>query len=248
MIAQIAPTPATIVAPIAENPNTPLRKPRRPLVPLTFEKRMEKGAMLRVPASVEDFIYYVDKCDYTLQYTRGCIWSFIEIDEKTNTIMGQAAPIHEQIVNRLARLLGNLLQEDISDFRTYGSNLKVYIERLKSYYNPDMTITEGQPEFIKHRPKKQTVTSLLNPKLIVEVLSKGTESFDKGLKLTDYQDISSMAQIILVDPNETKVTVYTRLSANRWGNENYTNENDQIPILNQGTLRVGDIYKNLIRL
>jgi Uma2 family endonuclease len=224
------------------------KKQNRPLIPLSFEKRMEKGAVLCIPATVEEYIDYLHKCDYKIQYSRGCIWSFIEIDEKTQTIMGEAAPIHEQIVNRIARLLGNLLDEENSQFKSFGSNIKVYIERTNGYYNPDIAITKDEPKFIKHKPNKKTATSLLNPYLLVEVLSKGTESFDKINKLADYQQIKSLEQIIFIEPNVTWVSTFIRQAPNQWTNIILTDLTDELPVTDKGVIPLSKIYKNLIKV
>jgi Uma2 family endonuclease len=224
------------------------KKQNRPLMPLTFEKRMEKGAILCVPASVEEYIEYLHKCDYKIQYSRGCMWSFIEIDEQTDTIMGEAAPIHEQIVNKLVVVLSRLFNDFEEAYRSYGSNIKVYIERTNGYYNPDLTITNEEPKFIKHKTNKKSATSLLNPYLIVEVLSKSTESFDKINKLADYQQIKSLQQIVFIEPNTTWVSTFIRQGSNEWLNLIFENLSDELPILDKGKIEISKFYKNLIRL
>ncbi len=229
-------------------PLTPVKKKySRPLLPLTFEKRMEKGAILCVPATVDDYIEYLNKCDYKIQYSRGNMWSFIEIDEQTGTIMGEAAPIHEQVINRLARLLGNLLDEGNSEFSTFGCNIKVYIERHNGYYNPDMAIVKGEPQFIKHKANKKTATSLINPTFIIEVLSRSTESFDKINKLADYQKIETLEQIIFVEPNYTWVSTFIRQAPQQWLNLIFESETDKMPVSDKGEIAISDIYKGLIR-
>ncbi len=224
------------------------KKLNRPLIPLTLAKREEKGAILCVPASVEEYIEYLHKCDYKIQYSRGCIWSFIEIDEKTKTIMGEAAPIHEQLVNRLARIFGNFFDESNSDYKSFGSNIKVYIQRTNGYYNPDMAITKGEPLFIKHKAGKKSATSLVNPYIIVEVLSKSTEGFDKINKLADYQKIESLEQIIFIEPNFTWVSTFIRQANNKWLNIIFENLSDELPVADKGTIEINAFYKNLIRL
>ena len=80
---------------------TPETRKKRLLMPLTFEKRAEMGIQeMRVDASFDEFIRLVHACDYRLQYSDGQIISFIEIEEKTNTIMGEATVTHERIVMR----------------------------------------------------------------------------------------------------------------------------------------------------
>lgn len=237
----------TLAADIQDNKTTVKKKSNRPLLPLTFEKRMEKGTILCVPATVDEYIEYLNKCDYKIQYSRGCMWSFIEIDEQTKTIMGEAPPIHEQVINRLVILLGKLLNDFQDEYSSFGSNIKVYIERHNGYYNPDMAIVKGTPEFVKHKANKKTATSLINPSIIVEVLSKSTESFDKISKLSDYQKIETLEQIIFVEPNYTWVSTFIRQAPQQWLNLIFESETDKLPVSDKGEITISDIYKGLIR-
>ncbi len=223
------------------------KKQNRPLLPITFEKRMDKGAILCVPASVDEYIEYLNKCDYKIQYSRGNMWSFIEIDEQTGTIMGEAAPIHEQVINRLVVLLSKLFNDFEDEYLSFGSNIKVYIERHNGYYNPDMAIVKGEPQFIKHKANKKTATSLINPTFIIEVLSRSTESFDKINKLADYQKIETLEQIIFVEPNYTWVSIFIRQAPQQWLNLIFESEKDKMPVSDKGKIAISDIYKGLIR-
>lgn len=230
---------------------TPPVKPFRPrLLPFTYEKRIELAAELRIPATYEEYIQYVCDCDYRLQYHDGHIISFIEYDEQTNAIMGEAAPIHERLVMRMALLIGQLL-----DFRTegrryaiFGSNIKIYIPNYNKSYNPDMAVALEPAQFIKHKPKKRTVTSLVNPHIVVEVMSKGTRDFDKYEKLPNYKKIDSVQQIIFIEPSEVNISTFIRVSANEWRNLDFTSVNDNLPIVGENTIPVKDIYNYLILL
>ena len=84
---------------------------------------------------------------------------------------------------------------------------------------------------------------------MVEVLSNGTESFDKANKLSDYQKIESLQQIILIEPNFTWVSTFIRQdsNSNKWLNLIFENTADELPIVEKGVIQVNDIYKNLIR-
>ncbi len=228
--------------PVVEN-----KPSRRRLLPFSYEKRAELAPELRIPATYEEYVEYVHDCDYRVQYHDGHIVSFIEYDEKTNTVMGEAAPIHERIVMRMALLLGQLL-----DFRTegtryalYGSNIKIYIPNGNQSYNPDMAVAIEPAEYIKHRPKKRLITSLVNPHIIVEVMSKGTQNFDKYQKLPNYKAISSIQQIIFVEPTEVSISSFMRISENEWRNIDFKNMDDELPIVNEKPVSLKDIYGGL---
>ena len=232
-------TTQAIAVPVLER-----KLPRPRLLPFSFEKRSELAAEIRVPATYDEYIEYVCDCDYRLQYHEGHIISFIESDEKTNTIMGEAAPIHERIVARFIFLLSQML-----DYRTegtryalFGSNIKIYIPYKNLSYNPDVAVAIEPSQYIKHRPKKRMVTSLANPHIIVEVMSKGTRSFDKYEKLPNYKTIDSVQQIIFVEPTEILISTFIRVSDNEWRNLDFKKMTDELPIVGESTISLKDIY------
>jgi Uma2 family endonuclease len=65
----------------------------------------------------------------------------------------------------------------------------------------------GKPEFDREDRKQQTVT---NPRVIVEVLSPSTANYDRGEKLTHYQQIDSLEELVLVRRDEQRVDVFRR--------------------------------------
>lgn len=219
---------------------------RRRLLPFSFEKRAELAPELRIPATYEEYIEYVHDCDYRVQYHDGHIVSFIEYDEKTDTVMGEAAPIHERITARMIALLSILLDfRTVTRYALYGSNIKIYIPNGNQSYNPDVAVAIEPAEYIKHRPKKRLITSLVNPHIIVEVMSKGTQSFDKYQKLPDYKAISSIQQIIFVEPTEVSISSFIRISENEWRNIDFKNMDDKLPIVGENAVSLKEIYGGL---
>lgn len=226
----------------------PVKPSRTRLLPFTYEKRLELAQELRIPATYEEYIEYVCDCDYRLQYHDGHIISFIEYDEKTNTIMGEAAPIHERLVMRMALLIGQLLdlRTEGRQYALFGSNIKIYIPNYTKSYNPDMAVALEPAQYIKHKPKKRMVTSLMNPHIVVEVMSKGTREFDKYEKLPNYKAINSVQQIIFIEPNEVNISTFIRVSTNEWRNLDFKNIEDNLPIVGENAIPLKDIYSNLI--
>ena len=226
----------------------PVKPSRTRLLPFTYEKRIELAQELRIPATYEEYIEYVCDCDYRLQYHDGHIISFIEYDEKTNTIMGEAAPIHERLTARIIFLLSQLLdlRAEGTRYAIFGSNIKIYIPNYTKSYNPDMAVALEPAQYIKHKPKKRTITSLVNPHIIVEVMSKGTRQFDKYEKLPNYKAIDSVQQIIFIEPSEVNISTFMRVSANEWRNLDYKSMEDNLPIVGENPIPLKDIYGYLI--
>ena len=96
---------------------------------------------------------------------------------------------------------------------TLESNMRVRIPRKAKYYYPDLPVVCGSPEFDPAGPAE---TTLLNPRLIVEVLSDSTEAFDRGAKFTDYREIESLREYVLVSQHAPLVEVYLRQDDGTW--------------------------------
>ncbi|NJR71234.1 MAG: Uma2 family endonuclease [Synechococcales cyanobacterium CRU_2_2] len=87
------------------------------------------------------------------------------------------------------------------------SDVKVQIRRRYRY--PDLVVTCDDRD-------KMATTLFRYPKVIVEVLSPGTESTDRGRKLREYQSIETLQEYVLVSPNEVIIEVYRRNLDGTW--------------------------------
>jgi Uma2 family endonuclease len=229
---------------VASTTVTPKNRRRRLPLPLSFEERADMGKQeVRVPATFEEYLDLSAECDYRVFYRNGHIISFIEIDEKTKTIMGEATVTHERIVMRIGHFLTELLGLE-SDFQIMGSNAKIFIAENKKGYNADVVVVQGEIEQKSYKSNKRTSKGIVNPHIIVEVLSDGTRNFDLSEKLEDYKQIPSIQQIIYVDHNNAWASTYIRQSTNQWLNIDYTTLSSQIPV-NDGFLSLEKIYSKI---
>ena len=95
----------------------------------------------------------------------------------------------------------------------YNSDLRVRALRSGLYHYPDVTVVCGEPEFDPQDEKRQTI---VNPKVIVEVLSPSTEADDRGDKFTHYREIESLEEYVLVSQKSPKVETFHRGDDGRW--------------------------------
>ncbi|MGK0184649.1 MAG: Uma2 family endonuclease [Verrucomicrobiales bacterium] len=95
--------------------------------------------------------------------------------------------------------------------RTYSSDMKVRSEAEGTHHYPDLSALCGPPDFLD---AKRDV--LLNPSLIIEVLSATTEAYDRGRKFALYRGISSLREYVLVDQGEVRVDVYRWQDDGSW--------------------------------
>lgn len=98
----------------------------------------------------------------------------------------------------------------------YSANMRVYIPLSRRYVYPDASVVCGRPEF-----KDKEFDNLLNPKVIVEVLSPSTEDYDRDDKCTHYKAIPSLAHYVLVAQDKKLVEVFTKQQDGSWTSVKY---------------------------
>lgn len=95
--------------------------------------------------------------------------------------------------------------------RVLSLNLKVCAGTSGLYAYPDATVVCGQPIF--HDEKRDV---LMNPTLIVEVLSPSTEKYDRGEKFERYKGIESLTDYLLVSQDAPRVEHRTKNASGEW--------------------------------
>ncbi len=88
---------------------------------------------------------------------------------------------------------------------------RVHIPETGLYTYPDVVVICGEPRF-----EDEHLDVLLNPILIVEVLSTTTEAYDRGKKFQNYQKIDSLAEYVLVAQDQHRVERFFRQDGNEW--------------------------------
>jgi Uma2 family endonuclease len=123
--------------------------------------------------------------------------------------MSGASWEHTLIKDNLARAAGNQLED--GPCRVVTSDLRVKIDATGLYTYPDITIVCDEPEF-----EDNVFDTLLNPRVIVEVLSDSTEKYDRGRKFAHYRQLPSVQEYVLVAQNAPLVERYVRQTDESW--------------------------------
>jgi len=123
--------------------------------------------------------------------------------------MAGAVKRHNQISANIIRLLGNQLLE--RDCNAFSSDMRVKITAAGNYTYPDIVAVCGEEIY-----EDETEDTLLNPQLIIEVLSKSTAGYDRGVKFQYYQTIESFREYVLISQEPFRVEQYVRKSKNEW--------------------------------
>lgn len=107
-------------------------------------------------------------------------------------------------------IAGNLLGEFWSQTRgksceAYISNMRVKVSSTGIYTYPDIVAVCGEPLF-----EDEVTDTLLNPTLIVEVLSESTEAYDRGEKFAHYRRLETLHEYVLVAQNKIRIEHFRR--------------------------------------
>jgi Uma2 family endonuclease len=113
-------------------------------------------------------------------------------------------------------IAGNLVTELNIQLRktpckVYPSDLKVRVPSSKRFFYPDVSVVCDEVQFAD-----DARDVVLNPALVVEVLSDSTAAFDRGKKFQSYQQIESLQEYLLVSQDEYVVEHYLRQGDDHW--------------------------------
>jgi Uma2 family endonuclease len=122
--------------------------------------------------------------------------------------MGRVSLAHIVITGNLACALNTRVRD--RECEVYASKMRVLISKTGLYTYPDIVAVSRDPRF-----QDGEFDTLLNPSLIVEVLSPLTESYDRTKKFDHYRSLDSLREYVLVSQDEVRVECFSRLG-NAW--------------------------------
>ena len=123
--------------------------------------------------------------------------------------MAGASRAHNQISSNIVRVLGNQLLE--KPCTVFSSDMKVKMAKIEKYTYPDIVVACENEKF-----EDGNNDVLLNPVLIMEILSDGTEAYDRGNKFVHYQLLNSFVEYILISQYFCRVEKFTRRADETW--------------------------------
>ncbi len=156
-----------------------------PLFLRTFTGKPSAATMSAQPDyrhyTAEEYLALERKAEYKSEFFNGEIF-----------MMAGASERHNVIATSLTILIGNHLWR--KSCQPYGSDMRLHIPENSLYTYPDLTVVCGKAEFLENA----NPDTLLNPVLIVEVLSGSTEKYDRGGKFRLYRSIPSLRGYVMV--------------------------------------------------
>jgi Uma2 family endonuclease len=149
--------------------------------------------------------------------------------------MAGAKERHNLIVSNLIATIG--IQIKNKPYVVYPSDMRVVIDEYNHYTYPDVTLVCGERKFLDNKND-----CLLNPNVIIEVLSDSTEKYDRGKKFEAYRNLISLREYMLVSSEHKKIELFTKTTEGKWLlSENGIEDTIIIPTLDL-TLLLSDVY------
>ena len=116
---------------------------------------------------------------------------------------------HIRIVSNLTAELNVQLRGRRCD--VLPTEMKIRLQESRKFFYPDVIVVCGELQF--HDDRRDVI---LNPDLVIEILSPSTEAFDRGAKFRAYQTIESLKEYLLVSQEKPLVEQYIRNGEGKW--------------------------------
>jgi Uma2 family endonuclease len=146
---------------------------------------------------------------------------------------------HNEIITNIGQLKSTLPSKG---YRLYSSDVKLWILKYRKGTYPDVMVIEGEPEQYDNR-----TDTLLNPRLIIEVLSKSTEDYDQGDKFKFYRSIPDLQEYLLISQYEIDIQHYTKAEGGFWIYRTYETLEETIALTSINTdINVANIYEGIV--
>jgi len=148
--------------------------------------------------SPEEYLALERKAPLRSEYVNGEVFAHAGASRTHNLIVANAlACLHAQLAERGCEV--------------YANDMRVGVAKEGPYLYPDVVVVCGGPVF-----RDEHIDTLLNPTLIIEVLSESTEAYDRGGKFARYRLLASLQDYLLVSQSEPRVERFARQPGEKW--------------------------------
>ena len=152
--------------------------------------------------------------------------------------MAGATMTHALITNNVGGGLWSRLRG--KPCRAYSSDLRVHVPDTGAYTYPDISVVRDPPETVSAEKD-----NLVNPTLLVEVLSPSSEGYDRGAKFLHYQRLAPLRDYLLVAQDQARVEHYAKQTGrgNQWLLTIFSGLETTVPLTSLGIeLPLAEIY------
>lgn len=148
----------------------------------------------------EEYLQLEEIAEVKHEFLAGQVWA-----------MAGGSPEHASMIGNVTTLLNVQLRGRRCRVHTTELRVRAKATGLGTY--PDVTVVCGR---LERDPDDRTGHTAINPRVVVEVLSPSTEIYDRGEKLSHYQTIDGLDEIVLVAHDRSEIEVVRREADGSW--------------------------------
>ena len=156
------------------------------------------SAIPKTKLTPEEYLEFERKAEERHEYFGGEIFA-----------MSGAKRNHNKVSTNISGLIWQHLKG--KDCESYSNDMRVFVPKTGLYTYPDVVVVCGEPKF-----QDKVFDTLLNPTLLIEVLSESTESYDRGKKFQHYRSIETLQEYVLVSQDEARIEKYVKHGDGFW--------------------------------
>jgi Uma2 family endonuclease len=186
------------------------------------------SALPNVRMTEAEYLAFDRASDIKHEYCRGEIFAMSGASRAHNVISGNTyASLHSQLRGRPCE--------------KYQAEMRVRAAHTRLYTYPDITVVWGEPRFADSE-----VDTLLNPTVLIEVLSPSTERYDRGRKFQHYRAIDSLREYVLIAQDQPRIERYLRQEDGTWLLSDAVGLESRMELTSIGcTLALADVYEQV---
>jgi Uma2 family endonuclease len=183
--------------------------------------------LARKKLTVEEYLEMENSSAEKHEYYQGEIFSMAGAKKNHNLIVSNLiAAFHSQFKG--------------SSCLVYPSDMRVVTDKYHHYTYPDLSLVCEKSVFLD-----DSENTLVNPKVIIEVLSDSTEKYDRGKKFQLYRNIVSLQEYMLVSSEYKQVEIFSKINDNQWILSDPTSGGELELVSVNCRLSLDDIYEKV---
>ncbi len=176
----------------------------------------------------EEYLEMEAKADYKSEYRDGEI-----------VPMAGGTTNHNELALNFAASLKLALRRQ--NYKVYIGDVRLWIPRYHQYTYPDVMVIQGQPVYAD-----DSHTTVINPLLIAEILSKSTQNYDQGDKFKFYRSIPELYEYILIAQTQPYIMQYTKTESGQWLLSEYTDDSAMLSLATiPFEISLADLYEGV---
>ncbi len=178
--------------------------------------------------TAQEYLALERQAEYKSEYVDGEMFAMSRVREN-----------HALLQTNLTWGLSGILRR--GPCRVYGSDMRVCISPTGRYTYPDLSVACEKPQFLDN-----TLDTLLNPTVLIEVLSPSTKDCDRGGKFVAYRTIASLRECFTVDPDRIFIEQWVRQEDGRWILSEHTTISRSLRFESVGVeVQIADLYEGV---